>query len=407
MRIAYSLMLLGLVGCSLDVTNPSVIDASKFNPNADGRTLALSAQTRYYTAFQGAALYGALIADEGWTGAIRVQTNHLASRTFVGSDDIAIDFFFPLSLALASNVNAVTALSSGSGAATDLNLATVAMNAGFTFELMAETLCSATVQGGPEVTDAQLLDSAVKYFTKAITIATANGGGATIVSQSNVGLARAYLQGGNYANAATTAALVPANFVSFVVTSANVSTHDTLGNQIYGTGVGNQFVVPKLYRFLNDPRVPQDSSINGTTTAPGLRYVLQTKYKGYEANYRQTSGLEAKFIAAEAVLHGSGDTGPALTLIGTERTAGGQAAYAGGTDTLSVLTELLNQRAREFWLEGKKLGDLRRNPSVPLDGVLTEPTGTAYYLPGVVPTFGDKLCAPIPPEEINANPNLH
>ena len=32
--------------------NPSVIDAATFNPNADGTTLALSAQTNFFIAFQ-------------------------------------------------------------------------------------------------------------------------------------------------------------------------------------------------------------------------------------------------------------------------------------------------------------------------------------------------------------------
>lgn len=85
---------------------------------------------------------------------------------------------------------------------------------------------------------------------------------------------------------------------------------------------------------------------------------------------------------------------------------GGQGTYAGGTDTLSVVSELLNQRARDFWLEGKKLGDLRRNPSVPLTAVLTDPNGSPFYVPGKVATFGSKTCTPIPPQETGANPNF-
>ena len=119
------------------------------------------------------------------------------------------------------------------------------------------------------------------------------------------------------------------------------------------------------------------------------------------------SGLEAQYIAAEAALHGSASTAAALTLINTRRTAGGQGAYAGGTDTLSVVTELLNQRARDFWLEGKKLGDLRRNPSVALASVLTDPSGNPFYVPSTtLPSFGSTFCAPIPPQETNANPNF-
>src|SRR4051794_40357084 len=117
--ILASVAALGLASCNMDVTNPSVIDAGTFDPTADGKTLALSAQTNFYIAFQSVALYGGLISDELWTGAIRLQTNRLASRTFLGSDDINTDFFAPLSLAVASNENAVTALAKGAAADSD------------------------------------------------------------------------------------------------------------------------------------------------------------------------------------------------------------------------------------------------------------------------------------------------
>ena len=228
--ILASVAALGLASCNMDVTNPSVIDAGTFDPTTDGKTLALSAQTNFYIAFQSVALYGGLISDELWTGAIRLQTNRLASRTFAGSDDINVDFFAPLSLAVASNENAVTALAKGPAADTDLNLARASMNFAYSVELMAETMCSGVIQGGPELSDTQLLDTAVTAFTKAVSTATAEGAGGTdIVNESNVGLARTYLQLGDYTHAAATAALVPSDFVANVITTGNVSTQGTLG----------------------------------------------------------------------------------------------------------------------------------------------------------------------------------
>ena len=207
-------VVLGLA-CNMDVTNPSVIDAGTFDPTKDGQTLSLSAQTNLYIAVQSVAQNGGLISDEIWTGAVRLQTNRTASRTFLPTDDINVDFFAPLSLALASNENAVTALAGGPDAASDVNLARASMNFGFGLDLMAETMCSGVLQGGPELSDTQLLDTAVAAFTKAVTVATAAGASGTdIVNQSNVGLARAYLQLGDYPNAATTAALVPSTFVA-------------------------------------------------------------------------------------------------------------------------------------------------------------------------------------------------
>ena len=91
----------GTTGCNMDVVNPSVIDAATFNPNTDGTTLALSAQTNFYIAFQSVALYGGLISDELWSGAARLQTNRLGARVFASTDDINTDFFGPLSFAVA------------------------------------------------------------------------------------------------------------------------------------------------------------------------------------------------------------------------------------------------------------------------------------------------------------------
>lgn len=404
--ILASVAALGLASCNMDVTNPSVIDAGTFDPNSDGRTLALSAQTNFYIAFQSVAIYGGLISDEIWTGAIRLQTNRLASRTFLGSDDINADFFAPLSLAIASNENAVTALSAGPNAASDVNLARASMNLGFALDLMSESMCSGVIQGGPELSDTQLLDTAVTAFTRAVSAATAAGAdGSDIVNESNVGLARAYLQLGDFPNAAATAALVPSDFVANVITTANVSTQGTLGNLIYGTTVGGQAVAPERYR-VGDPRMPIDSIAQAVPTLNGLPSIIQKKFTSYSDPIRLASGLEAQYIAAEAALQSGGGTGAALALIATRRAAGGQSAYSGGTDNVSVLQELLNQRARDFWMEGKKLGDLRRNPTVSLPSVLTDPVGAPFYTSVGGGTFGNTFCAPIPPEEINANPNF-
>jgi hypothetical protein len=394
---------LALAGCNLNVSNPEVINAAEFNPNSDGLTLSMSAQTYTYRAFQAVAQNGGFISEELWTGAIRPETNHIASRNFVGTDDIAVDFFDILSVSLANNVNAVKTLAAGSAASSDSNYARVSMNAGITFLLMAETMCESDVLAGPALSDAQLLDSAVTHFNTAITVGTA-ASNTPIVQESQVGLARAYLQAGNYTNAISTANQVPSSFVAYEINSANPATADSLGNFMVVTTLFDQLVVPELYRHLNDPRIGVDST-SGCITTSGIACVIQTKYTTYGDPIRLASGLEAQFIAAEAQLHQSGTTGPALTIIASERTAGNQPPYTGPTDTLSVLTELLNQRAREFWMEGKKLGDIRRNPSVPLTGILTDPAGAAYYGP-TGGTFGTTVCVPIPPEETNSNPHL-
>jgi len=152
--------------------------------------------------------------------------------------------------------------------------------------------------------------------------------------------------------------------------------------------------------FRADPRVlfkapgqhnltPQDAS-----SAP---FYIQFKYPAYATPIRLASKLEADYIAAEA-----GTSADQLTLIAARRTAAGLPPYAGATDDASVLTELMDQKGFDFWLEGRHLRDFRRNPS----NVNYMPVpGEAYFKPGF-PPIGDKTCYPLPLAERDNNPNF-
>lgn len=62
----------------------------------------------------------------------------------------------------------------------------------------------------------------------------------------------------------------------------------------------------------------------------------------------------------------------------------------------------MTQRSRDFWLEGKRMGDYRRHPGSVI-GVLE--SGSAYYKPGVG-DVGDQTCWPVPDDEFLNNPNF-
>ncbi|MBL8999380.1 MAG: hypothetical protein JNL44_19145, partial [Gemmatimonadetes bacterium] len=174
---------------------------------------------------------------------------------------------------------------------------------------------------------------------------------------------RAKLQAGNKAGATADAALVPAAF------NFNVAYFDDLSNR---TRVGNriwQFIadrgsnaVPPAYR-ITDPRLPwrlapsnllpQDANYQ---VDRGVPYAIQNKYTAYSSPIRLASKLEADYIAAEA-----GGTTTMLALIQARRAANSLPPYGGTTTDAAVLAEFEDQRAYEFYLEGKRLGDLRRN----------------------------------------------
>ena len=87
-------------------------------------------------------------------------------------------------------------------------------------------------------------------------------------------------------------------------------------------------------------------------------FFIQQKFPAYTSPLRVASKLEAGYIEAEAQT-----TADQLVWINARRTAGGQGAYAGAGDAASVLAELMRQKHLDFWLEGQRFGDSRRNPA--------------------------------------------
>ena len=112
---------------------------------------------------------------------------------------------------------------------------------------------------------------------------------------------------------------------------------------------------------------------------------------------RIASKLEADYIAAEVA-----GTTAQLALIAARRTAGGVGAYAGPTDAASVLKELLWQKSLDFFLEGQRMGDFRRQPAA-MTGIPVP--GQPYFKPGF-PAIGNKTCYPITLQERDNNPNF-
>jgi len=394
---------LALSACNMDVINPGVIDAAHFDPSSDAATLSLSAQSNFYKAFTGSAYWSGLFSGEVVPGAVRQETNDVARRVATSSTSDVGNSWALLQRSLATNELTVQSLVKGPNAASDINLARSYMNAGFSLVLIAETYCQGDIMVGPPLSPAQMLDSAIVRFKQAVSIGAAAAAagvaeGTKVVNASNVGLARASLQKKDYANAAAYAALVPATFVFNAVTVDDASNR-ALGNSTYAYDIGgNLLVVPDAYRALNDPRVPWKDALKKAQDT-GLEYYQQLKYTGYATPIRIASGLEASYIAAEAALM-TNNSAPALTLIASRRTAGGQTAFTGTTQA-AILAELMDQRARDFWLEMKHLGDWQRNPSAtPYVGA----PGTAYYKP-VQGNFGTATCLPVPIGEITANPN--
>ncbi len=398
---------LGLGGCTewLQVTNPTVVDVKVTNPPEDAPVLAASASQSF------SAAYGWLIMYSGWfTGESDVSetfpTRNEFGRRAVDPTNTSHrdEVWFPVhqGIAQAYLVLGIELPNAASNVAYIRSHHTL----GWAFLNLAEQFCSGTVVSGPELSTAQLLDSAVAHFTAANTQGTAlnNAEGLSIARAALVGRARAHLQAGRKPNALTDANAVPAGFVYNVTTFDDLAQRARLGNRIW------QFIadrgsnaVPPAYR-IDDPRLPwriapsnllpQDAAY---ATQRGIPYAIQNKYTGFATPIRLASKLEADYIAAEAQ-----GTAAMLDLIQARRAANDQPAYSGDTGDAAVLAEFEDQRAVEFYLEGKRLGDLRRNGAA----VRNVPVpGSTYWKPGFAPV-SDQTCFPIPRTERDNNPNL-
>ena len=66
------------------------------------------------------------------------------------------------------------------------------------------------------------------------------------------------------------------------------------------------------------------------------------------------------------------------------------------------MTELYNQRAFEFYLEGRRIADFRRSPAS--TNYITA-AGQPYFKPGYANT-GTQTCYPLPRAERDNNPNI-
>lgn len=401
---AGTLLVLGATACTkdfLNVTNPDVIDAATVDPTSGATTLALSAQQNFATAL------GLLSVYSGWFTVEANVSDTFPTRNEFGFRQISdlngslnTDVWAPLSLAAAST-KTVLDLTLPSPTS-NINIARAATFRGFSVLMMATDFCTGALSGGPELTTAQMLDTAVYWFDQAISVGTANASadGIALANASRVGRARAKLQKGDKAGAATDAAAVPAGFVFNLKYTDELANRNRLSNRQYQLTFDRSSISVAPFFRTTDPRVPFKapgvSTLNGQDAVPGGFYE-QTKFNNYAASQRLASKLEADYIAAEA-----GTTQQQLALIAAQRAANGQPAYSGPTDAASVLKELYLQRSFEFYLEGRRLGDYRRSPAS-VSGMPA--AGDPYFKPGYANT-GNQTCYPLPRVERDNNPNM-
>jgi len=402
---AGTVLVVAAVACSdkfVEVTNPNVIDAATVDPTSGATTLALSAQQNYATALGWLAMYGGWFTEEANVSDTFPTRNEFGFRLISDlNGSLNTDVWQPISLAAAS-AKAVLDLTLPTPT-TNINIARAATFRGFAILQISTDFCTGALSSGPELTTTQMLDSAIFWFGKGIDVGKANAttDGIALANAALVGRARAKLQKGDKAGAAADAAAVPAGFVFNLQMTDDLTNRTRLSNRLYQFTFDRASISVAPWYRTSDPRVPiiapgQTGALNGQDAVPG-GFFRQTKFNAYAAPLRLASKLEADYIAAEAT-----DVASQLALINARRTANGKPAYAGATDATSVLAELFNQRAYEFYLEGKRVADFRRAPAAVTS---MTPAGGVYFKPGYS-NVGTQTCYPLPRAERDNNPNM-
>jgi hypothetical protein len=418
----------------LDVNNPEELNERFVNDEALVGVLLNGVIGDFQEMYSDPFVWrGSMITDEQVTGINWEQTARLNQRIVQFDEGDADLMFSDLSLARAQADSLIGRLLGGLSASPtdDESLATAYAYAGYSYIILADAMCEATINVGATIHQPlELYQFAVDRFTAGLPIATAAGRD-DLVDLINVGLSRAHLNLGNATEAMDAAALVTTDFVHWVdYNDSDDRTYNVLEERITGgnhaLGVHPTFVAGGPANFgtqdldaeLTDPRVQHEPSWSTGHNALTKLYkpksgLMFSNYNGetfesggepaiYErgTDIAMATYLEAMHNYYEAAgPSGNGPFGTTLDFVNARRAVGNQAAVALADQAL--MDELRFQRGKDLYMAGYRLGDLRRWLRA----------GDDLFPSGAHPNaqwgnYGDATCYPLPKEEYEGNPNI-
>ena len=449
-----------LVGCNdiLKVNNPQQVGVDQLNNSAlltaevNG---VISELENIYTRRNGALLWSAnFLTDEQVTGINWEDFARVNQRIVNYTEGPVFSLWSGLSRVVRLGED-VTARLETLADPNDKRIATTAVLAAYGYVFIGESMCQAvfgTVEnpGNTILSPPEVFQQAIPWFQRAIQVATATGE-TNIVKLAHVGLARTYLNLGDFANTIAEASQVTDPAFKYWVEYAAVqdSQFDGLFDRTHGAnhtmGVSPFFLqgtfgTQDLVATQTDPRIQHTtrwtfghngltklykpyqglrfSGYSGQTNAPasascpgctgatpdptgdgGPLLLYQKDTKVLLADY-----LEAQHDLYEAMIR-QAITDPAINqqvndFVNARRAVGNQPPVT-LTDT-ALFHELRVQRSRDFYQGGLRLGDLRRWKR---DGVGDFfPTGNHVNQEWGV--YGIWTCFPLPLEEYQGNPNI-
>jgi starch-binding outer membrane protein, SusD/RagB family len=416
--VALVLATLATAGCddilSLKQSNPGQVDAATLYVPANAQLLVNSAVGDFECAFSRYVTGTGILSDE-IDNAIAQQVNYDYDRRTIpptapysggcgAAQQPGIYTGVSIARATADTVYARFQEWTDEQVANRVShMATLAAYGGYSLLLLGEAFCSAAINVGPEMSSQQLFEEALTRFDRAIAHAT-TANNPTMLQFAYLGRARAYINLGQHAAAQSDAErITPAFVVNITTDPVNVRRQNIVFVHINQSFFGT---VDPTFRNLTlggapDPRV-RVTNTGFTGTAVNTPIWTPDKYPAVTSVIPVARYAEAQLIIAEARIAASDLTGAAAAINAARNSTGrsGLPLYdATGQTQEQVRAQLIEERRREFFLEGRRLWDIRRFnlPLVPAPG-------TPYKSGGV---WGDQRCFPLPNVERNNNPNIN
>lgn len=276
-----------------------------------------------------------------------------------------------------------------------LRMATVAAYAGYAYTEFAEGFCSSAFDLGPELQPAAVFALAEDRFTKALASATAAGStpaAADIANMARVGRARVRLALRNTAGALSDAQAVTAGYVK---NAARAQGDITLQNKIFTLNQQNGYMsVDTSYQRVTFQGVA-DSRVSVTNTGRRGGDQLTPLFVANKYATLSTPIPIARFAEAQLIIAEVQGGQAAVDIINALHARVGLPSFASG-DPAAIAAQVQEERRRELFLEGHRLGDMRRL-NIPF------PRGPHPYS-GIV--YGTYTCFPLPTVERDNNPNI-
>jgi hypothetical protein len=408
---------LALVAChdvtSLEQESPSRIKASDLEKPENAQLLVTSAVGDFECALASYIVSQALVGDElananltnrlwDYDRRTILPTNTVYSTTRCDNGDPTV--YTVLSTARYDADNVLRLLDGWTDEQVPGRIeliGTAAAYAGYSLVLLGEGMCSAALDVGPELTPAQILTEAEARFTRAIDAATA-AADTTTLNLALLGRARARLGLGNKAGAGADAALVPVGFrVDATYSGVKTQKENRVFTTFYRDLIATVDVPFRDANFSGTPDPRAEVIDLETPGADGVTEVFApTKYPSIDSPIPVARWEEAQLILAEADL-AAGNVGGAVGIINTLHANAGLPSYGGGTPE-EVMSQIIEERSRELFLEGQRLGDIIRY------GLPLYPApGTPFAVgAGTSGQYGTQVCFPLPSAERNNNPNI-